>query len=156
MTLETELAKAANQAPPVDICHHAVIHWLAKANVITGAKGTALVHGTKASDWGTVLAAFTDPAFTKEDLAAAHGGIILGFFTPDKMLQHSMVTMGGGLVAGVNNANVLTANIAMKVGTKYAKVTTGQLDWKDNTRVGLNQCEVRGISATALAARINL
>lgn len=154
MSLETALASAADDAPPVSICHLAVVHWLVKANAISAGDQDALVSGTKAHEWGNKLVAYTDQKFTKADLGKAPAGLVIGFFTRDKVLQHSMVTTGGGLLAGMNNANVLTASIATKVGTKYAKVTTDQLNWLDNSRVGLNACEVRGAAPAAVAKRI--
>lgn len=154
MTLGQDVAKEANASPPVDICHHAVVHWLMKANAITVKNQDAVVKGTGAADWGKVLAAKTDKKYTKGDLGDAPAGTVLGFFTPDNTLQHSMVSMGGGIVAGVNNANVLTADTAIKVGTKYARVTVDQLNWVDNSRVGINQCDIRGAAPDVVAKRI--
>ena len=154
MALGQDVAKEANSSPPVDICHHAVVHWLMKANAITLQNRDAVVKGTGAADWGKVLAAKTDKKYTKGDLDGAPVGTVLGFFTPDGTLQHSMVSMGGGIVAGVNNANVLTASTASKVGTKYARVTIAQLNWVDDSRVGINQCEVRGADPDVVAKRI--
>jgi hypothetical protein len=154
MALGTEIAEAANSAPPESICHRAVVHWLVKGNAITAGDQTKVGSATRADGWGAVLAAKSDKAYTKGDLGTAAAGTVIGFFTKDGTLQHSMVSMGGGLLAGVNNLNVLSASVGEKVGINYARVTVDQLNWVDNSRVGINQCEVRGAAPDVVAKRI--
>lgn len=153
MPLGSDLAKAANSAPTETICHRAVVAWLVKANGISGAD-QARIGGTAANAWGTVLAAYTDTTYTKDDLGDAPAGTVIGYFDQRQMLQHSMVAMGGGVIAGVNNAGVIKASVAEKVGIRYARVTVDQLEWVDNSRVGINQCVVRGVAPETVVTRI--
>lgn len=155
MTLETELVKAADTSPPEMNCHRSVLHWLVEANAVTAAKCDQLVQSIDAMTWANIMANYNDTAYDRDGLQNAAAGTVLGFFMPNGVLQHSMVTMGNGGLAGVNNANVLKQSIVLKVGTAYVKATVAQLDWVDNTRVGINQCVIRGVSATDWSTRVN-
>lgn len=131
-----KLLEAALAPPPrnkIQTCHNAVLYWIKKAGLITQGKFDQIERGTKAGSWDAVLANNNDNLVQNfpQGLANVPCGAIIGFFEPSwipgqRVLQHSMVVVkhknGNTYVAGVNNLNVVTGNLAAKIKTNYAVV----------------------------------
>lgn len=158
-----DLALAARNKPPYQICHHAVLYWLEKAGFLPKGRAQAVINSKEPV--GVLVAAnrYNDTLVRQSDLGS-YGrkmvevfgqleGYVLGFYAGNT-LWHSMVTLGEykkgqGWLAGVNNAGVCP-----KAGTLYRKLPCSDLSWSaDGNTIGLNGYRVYVATPEVVAAR---
>lgn len=151
-----KLAAAAKEGcPGVENCHQTVVGWFAKAQLISQPDFEKLrgKYKTATDMANAALVKSTDQVCNRSNMKDLAPGTVVGFFNRD-VYQHSMVYLGGNLIAGVNNLQVLNLDVATKVGTKYCAATVDQLKWSAaGTTVGPDY-SLRAASASEVLKRI--
>lgn len=111
-----DLAAAAKKGPPKNriaglMCHDTVANWLVEAQVIHGPtfqqKYSHFMGSPSMGFYDKIFAQESDPQVTEGNASQEFGpeGRIVSFWTNQK-LMHTMVTIGGGKLAGSNNGGV--------------------------------------------------
>lgn len=111
-----DLAKVAKKGPPKNrigglMCHDTVASWLAEAQVIHGPtftkKYSSFMGSPSMGFYDKIYPQMGDTRVTEKNAATEFGpaGRIVSFYTKSK-LMHTMVTVGGGKLAGSNNGGV--------------------------------------------------